>query len=288
MTPQRKVFDVGFFDKPEELRKFLSASRDNRVIITDWIAFEMFKGEAPKFVRKRLQVIADRPEQFVLLKETTKIAMLRPRSTDLLARFTDRHGTRSFREYCQRTCNGGANRDEFEQFLAMKQKASNEFFEHITRHMEGMRETLGKRIETYPSEALLALKNSRRVDESFSKRLQQDVIKDTHGLFRFTFGMSSPPSGDLAYSFPFRYVLCMTALIVHWGIHSGYQNVAGEKLRNDFIDAGHAAYATLFDGLVCRDTKLKTVYTSAMWMLNNLFRAIPGQTAAMVQSAGRE
>ena len=44
-----------------------------------------------------------------------------------------------------------------------------------------------------------------------------------------------------------------------------------DRLRNDLVDIGYVAYATLFDGLLSNDRKLLDIYEEATFFLQRVF-----------------
>ena len=78
---------------------------------------------------------------------------------------------------------------------------------------------------------------------------------------------------DAIHSFPLRFAVCSYVLALHWMVKGGYQSAAPQTLRNDFIDATYASYATFYDGLLTLDRKLNDIHRLSRWTLRNLFSA---------------
>lgn len=228
---------------------------------------EMFKGSDAKCVRGRLELIAKFPQQIRVLKRTPEIALLDFKCSGLHNRFSDWKRTAELRKYLRMVFN-----DERAALdIALKQSATNSFFENLNGLFENHRESVAARIRRYPADELNRFRRGEVVSPAFVQSMVPDILLETREIFRVTNRETTLPNGPIIFSFQFRYAVCIYVLVLKWAIDSGYQTVSTTKIRNDFLDAMYAAYGTFFDGVITEDKKLSEVYWGAKWLLKNLF-----------------
>jgi hypothetical protein len=75
----------------------------------------------------------------------------------------------------------------------------------------------------------------------------------------------------LCRTYLFRYALAAFLLVSHWIGQGGASGAKPHKLRNDHVDATYVAYATLFDGLLTEDRKMRELYEEARYLLDAVF-----------------
>ena len=231
---------------------------------------ESFKGSATVKLRNSLRVLAQRPDQVVVLKATPEILLLRPRKTGVQSRLVDRKQTAGFLAYCRAILDGHAHPADVAYDIAVKEATAQAHFTKLSKSIETVRSGMVKLIQGYPADELKRLRLREVISDAFQDRIINDILALTARTFRDA-GLGLPLATDAAYSFQFRHALCSYVLVLNWAANSGYQTVAADRLRNDFIDAVYAAYATFFDGLITQDKKLFDVYRGAKWLLPNVF-----------------
>ncbi len=96
----RKVVDSNQL-QDEALRSYLSASIDNYVILTDYAAMEAYKGDTLACIYDRLRILAQHPNQVLILKGTQYICGLGGRAAVSQSPLIDETQTREFPEFCQ-------------------------------------------------------------------------------------------------------------------------------------------------------------------------------------------
>ena len=80
-----------------------------------------------------------------------------------------------------------------------------------------------------------------------------------------------PTAREFRNTYIFRYSLCAYLLVLDWLTRGGLNKVNPDKLRNDLTDMSYAAYATFFDGIISKDTKLNRIYQTADYFLDHVF-----------------
>ena len=95
-----KVADSNFLCR-EELRDYLSERDTNCVVLTDFIAIEMYKNEPNYTARLSLEIISNFPKQAVILKNTEQICRLSGRSAGPTRRMLCPVQNEAFPEWCE-------------------------------------------------------------------------------------------------------------------------------------------------------------------------------------------
>jgi hypothetical protein len=160
----RKVVDSNCLQS-EALKVYLSASADNHVVLTDYAAMEAYKGDTLKSIYRSMEILAQHPQQVIVLRETQDICALNGRTAASLKPLIDEAQTGKFSEYCQHLLAArGGDLSLHGQLLEHGREATA----HIDRMLKDM-PTLSSGIdlmaETYSPEELkilVAAKNTRR------------------------------------------------------------------------------------------------------------------------------
>ena len=84
-----KVVDSNFLQNPK-LRYFLSSSKSNIVLLTEYAWIEAFKGDTLDSIYKSMEILADFPDQVFPLKNTYVAGSLSGRGAGLQKRFIDK------------------------------------------------------------------------------------------------------------------------------------------------------------------------------------------------------
>jgi hypothetical protein len=271
MVIVKKVVDVGAL-RSVELEDYLAESRGHFAVITEFTTMEMFSGNPQVNVRKSLSMISKFPEQVILLKGNAKISKLASRSAGLQRRLQDHRKTRSFVEYCRILSSNGVANSALTHDIAGKGKVAREWRDQMTRQAESVRRGLANLADRIKPEDLKALRIGQLASSAFTDQVVRDIMGLTALHFRDVVRLDPIPSSDEAlFTFPFRYAVCAYALSLKWVIDGGHTNAKSETLRNDYIDMTYSAYATFFDGLITKDTKLQELYKMSCWMLEKVF-----------------
>jgi hypothetical protein len=126
----RKVVDSNYL-RTAELHHYLSASRTNIAVITDYAELEMVKANTLEAFLKSTEVLARYPRQVVLAKSIDEASSLRGNRKGLKKRLTDGKRTREFRKWC-------GNREQIKrgERLFKHDKAREGAFAHLDEIQE--------------------------------------------------------------------------------------------------------------------------------------------------------
>lgn len=147
----------------------------------------------------------------------------------------------------------------------------------ITRKTESVRAGIAELEKRINPEDLKAIRTGKLASPAFTQQAVSDIMGLTALYFRNAVGLEMPNSDEALFTFVFRYAVCAYALSLKWVIKGGHANAKSDTLRNDYIDMTYAAYATFFDGLITKDSKLREMYGDSRWILKNVFQ-ISGAT----------
>jgi hypothetical protein len=271
----KKVVDVGAL-RGADLEAYLSKSKKNFVVITEFTTMEMFVGNPQKNLRESLSVISKFLGQVILLKGHAEISKLSGRSKGLQKRMEDEGKTRAFVKYCQALFRGETAHPNLADDIAGKGDVANEWKSRITQKTESVRTGIATLKGRISPDDLKSVRAGKLASRAFTDQLVEDIMGLTALYYRDTVRLNPMPDSEEAlFTFIFRYALCAYALSLKWVIQGGHANAKNETLRNDYIDMTYAAYATLFDGLITKDSKLRELYGIACWILTNVFHIRP-------------
>jgi hypothetical protein len=106
---KRMIVDKNLLES-DELRAWLSQSKDNFAVITDYAQLEALKGNALVNILKSTEVISEFPKQVLILKPIAVISGMKGKRKGQKKRFTSGRATRAFRKWCIKTRPGQGRR----------------------------------------------------------------------------------------------------------------------------------------------------------------------------------
>lgn len=270
----RKVVDSNYLRKPE-LREYLSKSKANVAVLTDYAAMEAYKGDTLVSIYNSMSVLAEFSEQVIILKNTLITCGLNGRGGGLQKRLIDTSQTKEFRLYCERLAAAKAGNTALQrQLLDLGQEA--------TRHLERMlsdAEVLPTVIEdiarAHTVDELRILRTGAPYSDEMVKKLMTAVLHTAATMFEGHPSVPARPDReDLPNTYIFRAALCAYLLTLDWISVGGATAARGANattIRNDMVDVNFAAYATFFDGLLSSDEKVQRIHAEARLFLAAVF-----------------
>lgn len=262
----------------DTLRAYLSKSKSNFAVLTDYAAMEAHKGNTLASIYKSMAILSDFPDQVIVLKSTRIVSGLRGRRAGLQRRLIDEVQTKGFPIYIShlRQAQRGDHRLE-QQLLDLGIEATS----HLDRMLADA-QTTGSTIDDtaklYSREERTAIRLGNHYPPSLVDKTINNVMHIAGHAFREHPNVRSLPTyAELPNTYIFRVALCTYLLALEWGANGGARNVAPAKLRNDFVDMNFAAYGTYFDGLLSADAKVQRIHAEARVWLRALFDCeLPG------------
>ncbi len=212
----RKVVDSNYL-QVSELDTYLSSSRTNYAVLTDYAAMEAYKGNTLESIFKSMCLLCRYPDQVIVLKGTAAVSGLRSHEKGLLKRFIDRSQTKGFIEYCK-DLHKAENGDERRQkSLLSLGKDANGHMDRILNDAEDIITAITEISANYTQQELRIFRKKEPYSVSMIKKILENILELSELLFSHHPNVKHfPRQCDLTTSFIFRYALCMYLLSIHW------------------------------------------------------------------------
>lgn len=247
-----------------ELRAYLSASRKNFAVLTDYAAMEAFKGDTLANISSATAILSEFPKQVIVLKSTSSICTLKGRRCGFTRRMISKDETKGFPDWCEGLARAKAGDKDLQRQLLDAGKDADAHLGQLRDAQRTYAENLEEASKAYTEEELKALRGHLPISEDMFDKIFGNILKMAAGLFAVHPHIAQlPPARELPYTFIFRYALTGFLVALRWISVGGAKNVKPENIRNDIVDATYAAYATYFQGLLSDDAKAKEIYDDA-------------------------
>ena len=253
-----------------ELRQFLSRSKTNSAVFPDYAFMEAVKDDTLASVFKSLAVLAEYPEQVIVLKTTMAVCGLHGGSRGLQRRLVDVPRTREFAVFCRALGNARQGDPTMQgELLRLGREA--------TTHLESVRSDaiafskIGEETsKMFTREEQHLLRTGRRVSPEVLRKIvlacvwQSEVLFVNHPAVK-----RLPTQTELPNTYIFRSSLSHLLLVLKWATDGG-TSTNPAKVRNSMVDAHFAAYSTYFDTLLSKDATAVLVAGQARTILAQL------------------
>ncbi len=267
----RKVVDSNFLQNPE-LREYLTKSRTNIAVLTDYAAMEAHKGDTLASIYKSMSILVEFPAQVIVLKGTRAVCGLSGRGSGLQKRLIDSAQTRNFPIYCQRLQAAKAENGAFQSQLLENGREATAHLDKMLADAASMPDTINEIAKTYSREELRLLRSSGHASEELIRKLIESVLAVAETMFTSHPNVERLPLvKELPNTFIFRAALCAYLLALDWIAEGGAKGAKASTIRNDMVDINFATFATFFDGLLSGDGKAQHIYREACVFLNGVF-----------------
>lgn len=256
----------------DELRAFLSRSRSNRAVLTDYAAMEAHKGDTLASIFKSMQVVADFPRQVIILKGTSAVGAMRGRASGLQRRLVDEVQTRDFPQYIDHLRSAQRGNLGLQTQLLEHGRVASEHLGRMLKDAETTGAVFAELAQRYTKEERQAVRLDERYPSGFLDKAAETLALLVNGAFEKHPGVTWKPTfEELPNTFILRYTLCIYLLVLDWAARGDALGAKPWKLQNDFVDANFAAYGTYFDGLMTGDVKLRRLHGQARAWLMGLY-----------------
>jgi hypothetical protein len=266
----RKVIDSNMLQS-ETLRAYLSGSRENYAVLTDYAAMEAYKGNTLQSIHRSMEILATRPRQVIVLKGTQTICGLRGRPAGLQRRMIDEGQTRGFIDYC---CDLRAARNGEKRFEKSLLAHGREATAHMARLLVDARrlpvifEDISK---SYSREDLKLLRSGRPLSDEMLSKTMDNIRTVVISVFRNHPKVAKlPPRREFGNTYLFRFALSSYVWALRWISVGGASQTKPENVRNDMVDISFVVYGSFFDGLLTADAKAIELHREVVWWLSTL------------------
>jgi hypothetical protein len=268
----KKVIDANFFQNPE-LENYLKSDKGNMVVFTDCACMEAHKGNALENLPKSLEIVSKFPEQVLVLKGTRDVVKL-TLTSDGFKNLVDTDQTEAFRIFCFRIPRGIlCDVNLVAQILKQEQFASA-YFDKLKNDAAIVANGIEELAKSFKKEHLRAIRKREVLAAGVIDKIARDILWLTSLLFQGHPDVQKIPKAEqVRNSYVFRFAVSAYILSLRWISDGGPGTVKLDKLRNDSVDMNYVAYATFFDGILTRDSKMKEIYLETCFLLKNVFEA---------------
>ncbi len=265
------VVDSNFLQN-SELRQYLSTSKSNFAVLTDYAAMEAYKGNTLVSIYKSMAILSEFPKQVIILKGTQTVCGLSGRLSGLQRRLIDDRQTKEFHIYCKRLLAAENGDGRFRaHLLDLGRKATTQMDRvlvdagKMAEHIEGL-------AKTFTNDELRALRTGSPMPDGMAEKIFKNIMLVAGLLFRdHPRAKKLPPWNEAPNTFIFRLAICLYLLALRWIAVGGARGAKPKTVLNDMIDLNFAAYATFFDGLLTSDRKLSNLHKDAMRIYRVVF-----------------
>lgn len=268
----KKIIDSNYLQRVE-LRNYLDLSTENHVVLTDYAAMEAYKGDTLLSIFKSMAILADYPNQVIVLKDTQTICGLEPNREDLQNRLIDHDQTKNFKGFCRDLADAQNGNSSMAQQIIEHGEAANLHMSKMLADTKQVRKAIVLIEDTYSRKELKFLRtNTGTAPDGVAGKTFKQVLALAVEIFRSHPRVAMLPDFEnLTNSYIFRYSLCSYLLALDWVASGGAEAVKPEKLRNDMVDVTFATYATFFDGILSCDKKTNQLSQNACVILDAVF-----------------
>ena len=266
----RRVVDSNMLQSPR-LREYLSKSKTNFAVLTDYAAMEAYKGDTLVSIFRSMSILSEFPSQVIVLKTTGVVCGLSGRPAGLQRRMIDTKQTHGFQIYCQRLRAAQAG-DKYlcQQLLELGREADAQM-QRMIADVVVMPEAVKLFTEAFTESELKVIRNNLPYPGGLVRKVLENIV----GLAQQFYQKHPRPAAlrnvtELPNTFLFRTALCAFVWVLDRIAVGGSDQPA--KLRNDIVDLNFATFATYFDGLLSADRKPLRIYDHASFILGAITR----------------
>ncbi len=249
----RVIIDSNMLED-ELLAGFLSASPDNRAVLTDYAWMEAYKQDAASSILKRMSVLRQFSDQVIVLRGTKFVGALDARAPGVAERMIWRGGASEFKETMlalQQMQNGDVH--VLAQIIAHS-RAAQEQMESILSDAPHIASAMPDMATMFTPGEIRRCGTSMSYTPQMGEKIFAAADQICDGLFkRHPEKPRRPSNRSRPNIFLYRYALATVLYLMKW-IGSGSQVLRNRaRIRNDFIDLNFATYGTFFNGLMTAD-----------------------------------
>jgi hypothetical protein len=273
----RKVIHSNYLNSPA-LHDYLSSSKGNFAVLTDYAAIEAYKGNTLKSIYPSMEIVSEFPRQVLILKSTTKIVGMSGREKGLQRRLIDGHQTSGFPKFCKDLSKAKSGNKALEKALVQLGIEASEHLEKVMSDAKKLPKAIDAITNDFIQQELDIIRKGAPLTQEFVDKIIKHAMT-TAGFMGVDHPQSRgwPPLDELPNTYLLRYALSGIVYMVQRIEFGGVGGLKPEKLRNDVVDLSFSAYATYFDGLLTNDRKLISIYEFTLALLNFFKRSLANE-----------
>jgi len=266
----KKIVDSNYLQH-DGLREYLELSKENYIVLTDYVAMEAYKGDKTSSIFMSMRILSDYANQVIMLKGTQDICGIDPKQENLQNSLIDHEQTKGFAEFCLDLANAQRGDSLILQQIYKRRKAANLQMSRMLTSTEQFRKAILLIESLYSSEELKLLRTEEisTIPIALHKKILREISRLSAEMFDSHPQIDTLPKfKKLPNSFIFRNSICYYLLALNWISTGGIKYTKDKKLRNDTVDVYFATYATYFDGILSYDKKVNKLYRDTRWILD--------------------
>lgn len=256
----------------DRLRRFFQQSRQNRAVLTDFLGMEGYNGDKKSYFRW-LEVLAEFPDQVIVLKGSAEVMRLSGRPSGLLRRMIDVRATKDFAPQHLETVRvaKAGDEDSLAQVGELRRFASEHLAKMETEAAD-IRNSMDVLGGMYSNEERALIRERKPYTEAMLEKLTQNLFSIVATMLG-TSERGRSFDRDIKNTLAFRVALAMYVLMLHRTAAGSISEMSPGRLKNDFVDMILVAYGTFFDGVLTADVRLKDLYDEVAILLFGLYGA---------------
>lgn len=237
--------------RSEALRNYLAARRSNRAVLIDYASVEAYKANPLVTIQRSMAILAEFPEQVLVLRGTGVIARQCSRSPDYVRRMIWDEYTAFFPVHAASIPYIGENEANMVAGALYLHGKAQDVLSLFSA--DRLREFQAATDEMFTREQLSELRRGYRSPETLVQMLEMAGRLAAYQLDDETvFGKHKLV--EVLNHFHVRHVLARILLSVQWML-DGRPELRDGRLQNDQVDAVFAVYGTYFNGLMTTDKR---------------------------------
>lgn len=250
------------------LRDFLSKSRKNIAVITDYLMIEALKDDPLRKIFGLMKILSEFPKQVVVLKSMRSVTALKGRRCGMTRRMIEPGQTKGFKDWCAGLAKAEAGDKGYQGQLIEAGQEATEHMNLIIANQKTYAQVIETEAKAYTKDELEILRTDKPYTPQMIDKMAGRIVDLTVGFFEAHPDNITPPTAsELPYTFLFRLAVCAYLQTLRRIRDGGAQDVTAEKIANDIVDATFVAFATYFQGLLSKDAKANELYRSAKHVL---------------------
>lgn len=271
----RKVVDSNFL-QTDALKSYLSASKANCAVLTEYAAMEAYKQNAVASICSRMETLCQFPMQVIVLKGALLASGLSGRKAQSPAGLIDPEQTREFPDFCRHLSAAKSGDHAVQKQIEEHAHEAKTIIDRMLLGAQTLSDGIKLFEKTFTPAELKVLRRRERYTPEMHEKLIQYILALTAEFAKHHPNAPKIERGpQVRNTFIFRFALCGYVSILRRVEEGGVGNVKVEKLRNDVIDINFAAFATYFDGFLTDDKRAHSIYDHAAFLLREVFPMPP-------------
>lgn len=244
---------------------------------------ETLRAHDPASIAQQLKILADHPQQVLVLKTTHAICGLRPRrrGRGLQRCLIDKKQSAAFKPFCDKIEKARDGDDVLKAQLIEKCDHAAADLAQIAQGQETFVANLAEHAKKYTDAELKILRRGETVTPDLLDKITGEIFGLAQGLFAaHPYLKKLPRFQGLSNSFLFRYAVVGYVIVLRCIKEGGATGASPENIRNQMVDAMMATYATFFGGFMSDDKRAVELLDTAKDLLKLYTRGIKDAKSA--------